>query len=96
MPKKMKLALKGLKVQSFVTSLEDGAKTKIKGGATEAFTCPPEDCTYSCNSCAATCPGATCGASCGGTCVSCPTCETCYQTCSPNEQTCVAPCTTGC
>ena len=41
MPKKLKLDLNGLKVNSFVTSLENNASKKIKGGVTwtEFITC---------------------------------------------------------
>jgi hypothetical protein len=40
MPKKVKLNIQDLKVQSFVTSLEDDSKAKVKGGLP-----------YTCNTC---------------------------------------------
>lgn len=40
MPKKLKLNLGDLKIQSFVTSLDDSDAKGVKGGATElGFTC---------------------------------------------------------
>ncbi len=46
MSKKMKLDLKGLKVESFVTSLKDEEKAKAKGGWTGLHICDtwPEIC----------------------------------------------------
>jgi hypothetical protein len=45
MSKKMKLALKDLNVQSFVTSLREDEKGKVAGGATHTR---PDCCTYGC------------------------------------------------
>ncbi len=86
MPKKLKLNLKGLKVQSFVTSLKDEEKTKIRGGDVLTNSCL--QCTETCQGCntytdCPTCPE--------GTCVSCETfspCHTC-ETCP--ELTCTCP-----
>lgn len=74
MPKKLKL--KGLKVQSFVTTMNNGHKTKVKGGADPTN----QGDTWPCNTCDDTCE--TCAASCYGTCDSCVTClNTCPATC---------------
>lgn len=55
MPKKVKLNMEGLKIQSFVTSLEDSQKEEVKGGLpytcrtcgdcswTYFWYCPPTD-----------------------------------------------------
>ena len=56
MPKKIKLNLNDLKVQSFVTALDDKDKKKIEGGGSSGCTGPDEDCTFcsqdtACNSC---------------------------------------------
>jgi hypothetical protein len=91
MPKKKKLQLKALKVQSFVTELGDDAD-KVKGGVTpntgcfigtcydcSVGVCPTDQ--LSCNgTCDQSCNGTcTCGGSCGGT---CETCYTCYTDCN--------------
>ncbi len=72
MPKKLKLDLKGLKVQSFVTSLDGNEKKNIHGGATAEYT----PCVSECDTCDMTCPtyDVTCAATCGQTCATC----TCY------------------
>ena len=91
MPKKMKLDLKGLKVQSFVTSLEDGDKTKIKGGVSNTMNCP--DCTEDCESvtfCGTCGTYCTCIGTCGG--ATCDTCDSCPATCVPKAQTCDPEC----
>lgn len=44
MPKKIKLDLQGLKVQSFVTTLKEDQKEEVKGGLP-----------YTCNTCAMDC-----------------------------------------
>lgn len=91
MPKKLKLDLGGLKVQSFVTSLEARDESKIKGGNT-GITCP-EPCVskpYVCptdNTWCGTCN--TCGATCDAT---CDTCFTCLNTCNPEVFTCDPAC----
>lgn len=84
MPKKLKLDLGGLKVQSFVTSLDNGDEKKIKAGATAA-TCGGETCDpecplteYTCQTDCGTCN--TCPISCGG---SCATCNPKVYTCDP-------------
>lgn len=94
MPKKMKLDLSGLKVQSFVTSLDSGAEKKIKAGET-LVSCPGPVCT---DTCRATCE-ATC-VTCGDTCATCDTCApTCGATCGtcatcyPKYSTCDIDCT---
>ncbi len=77
MPKKLKLS--NIKVQSFVTSLEDDAKKKVKGGEP---TLEPE--TY-----------CTCGTQCGSMCNTvCNTCAThlgcgCTNTCG-SQTKCLA------
>jgi hypothetical protein len=78
MPKKMKLRLKDLKVQSFVTQLGDEIR-RVKGGVSEntlciltcMYPCGTEETCETCDTCE------TCGASCGGTC----TCDTCQHSC---------------
>jgi len=89
MPKKLKLS--NIKVQSFVTSLGDDAKNKVKGGAPTyepdctQVTCM--DCTDTCESLCltqcATCYTCTCDTSCGcsNTCGSqtrCVACQTAF------------------
>ncbi len=75
MPKKLKVDLKDLKVNSFVTSLDDGVKGKVKGGT---GTINPFICSVSCfESCLGNCPTDTCETDCG----SCVTCATCHPTC---------------
>lgn len=71
MPKKLKLDLNGLKVNSFVTSLENNDSKKIKGGVTwtEYVSCScAGDCptvyAYTCDTCLTNCEGCntdTCG-----------------------------------
>lgn len=41
MPKKLKLDLNDLKVNSFVTSLDQKTAAEVKGGWSEAFSCNP-------------------------------------------------------
>jgi hypothetical protein len=78
MPKKLKLDLEGLKVQSFVTSLENVQKKQVRGGDPD----PPESINP-----AATCDGTTCivtlcnDNTCAQTCPSCPTCYWKVATC---------------
>jgi hypothetical protein len=74
MPKKLKLSLKSIKVQSFVTSLKDDEKKNVHGGTTQiqCETEQPECPTLSC--------GGTCEQSCYGTCTVCGTCNTCVTT----------------
>jgi hypothetical protein len=84
MPKKLKLTLKELKVNSFVTSLKDGDEAKLKGGDQTMCTCRPV-CTYE--------PGCysddemTCFAPCPTypqtECVTCPSCEPTCMTFPP-------------
>jgi hypothetical protein len=90
MPKKLKLDLNGLRIQSFVTSLEKRDESKIKGGLTVNTNCP-ETCATDCGTCGTqcgscdTCTCDTCETNCG-TCVTCATCPTCYWkvlTCDP-------------
>jgi hypothetical protein len=69
MPKKTKLRLEGLKIQSFVTSIGDKARM-VRGGA-EA-TVPIETCEIACD----TWPGDTCE-TCNTDCGSCWSCDTC-------------------
>lgn len=83
MPKKFKLDIESLKVQSFVTSLNNEAKRKIRGGeipTDTCFSCP--DTYQECNTYTEcpTCPGGTC-ASCE-TLGPCQTCDSCGPTCS--------------
>ncbi|NIM12346.1 MAG: hypothetical protein GTO45_09550 [Candidatus Aminicenantes bacterium] len=86
MPKKKKLKLGSLRVQSFVTELGDEAK-KVKGGDTMNTQCIIGSClecsegicpTDFGSDCVGTCAGSncvgTCYASCGGTCETCYTC----------------------
>lgn len=81
MPKKLKLS--DLKVQSFVTSLENDEKKKVQGGATLPISnCAEDTClecetNYSCD-----CPtNYTCYTNCG-TCGSCAPCSgTCNTDC---------------
>jgi hypothetical protein len=82
MPKKLKLDLKGLKVQSFVTSVDkvdNGGQQKIKAGLSTrpcSETCGPcytETCYTNCT-CASGC------ATCETECDTCETC-TCHVTC---------------
>lgn len=82
MPKKLKLDLKGLEVQSFVTSLEKREKRQVKGG-------DPYTLETNCPSCMPTCISCvfTCAETCYG---SCATCETCV-TCQPKVFTCADP-----
>lgn len=72
MPKKLKLS--DLKVQSFVTSLENDEKNKVKGGLTSP-NCETDD-TCTCNTYCGTCPTA-----CGSMCNTC-SCQTVCGTCS--------------
>jgi hypothetical protein len=85
MPKKLRLDLGNLKVQSFVTSLEGDEASKVKAGATNDTMCLPgcsDECTdtevscscYTCDTCD------TCALSCPG---SCPTCQPKVVTCDP-------------
>lgn len=84
MPKKLKLDLGGLKVQSFVTSLENGDEKKIKGGAT----------LVTCETCEPECPsGGTCLTACG-TCNTCVTCNTCPASCGGTCDSCYFKCPT--
>jgi hypothetical protein len=90
MPKKLKLDINNLKVQSFVTSLENRDKTKIKAGADKTRDYD----TFPCNTCDDPCEpsfGGTCVYTCDGTCLNtcdcspetyCGTCggATCYAT----------------
>lgn len=63
MPRKIKLNLNDLKVQSFVTALNEYDKAKIKGGTDTA----DDDCdTSTCRTCYTRC---TCDTACGGTCM---------------------------
>lgn len=61
MPKKLKLSLDQLKIQSFVTSLDDIESKKVKGGETEFgltcnfkcgrtayWECETDPCSYTC------------------------------------------------
>jgi hypothetical protein len=84
MPKKKKMSLSPIKVQSFVTTLDDKQKNKVKGGAT--YDCTPDSC-----------PGGTCpptwNASCEGTCDTCASDCTCFNTCD-NTCTCGTLCFT--
>ena len=88
MPKKKKLQLKTLKVQSFVTELGDEAN-KVKGGATLDTACIIGSClecsegiclTDFGSNCVGTCAGSNCVGTCAGSnCVG--TCETCATQC---------------
>lgn len=69
MKKKLGLNLKGLKVQSFVTSLHDGEKTKIRGGIT--------------GSCDTDCGAPICQPTGPGTCSCATACGTCITDCHP-------------
>lgn len=73
MPKKVKLTISSLKVQSFVTSLDKGKEAMIKGGASNSNCAVCTD--YSgCDTCAPTvCNENTC--SCAVTCFTCRSCE---------------------
>lgn len=69
MPKKLKLGLNGLKVQSFVTSLHNEEKSGVKGGVSDPI-CSENNCdttpygtceTYqTCETDCGTCQGYTC------------------------------------
>jgi len=79
-----KLSLKPIKIQSFITSLNNEDKKNVKGG-TDPIACLSIE----------TCPEATCETCppCGGspiTCNTCNTCNTCYTcyTCYSCENTC--------
>jgi hypothetical protein len=92
MPKKLKLDLNGLRIQSFVTSLDKRDKSKVRGGITASLNCPDctegcptQTCYTNCGTCN-TCTCDTCETNCG-TCVTCATCPTCYwkvNTCAPD------------
>jgi len=100
MPKKKKLKLGSLKVQSFVTELGDEAK-KAKGGVTANTQCIAgsclecsegicitdfgSDCVGTCNTCLTNC--GTCG-TCLTDCGTCETCGTCYITVPSCPQFC--------
>jgi hypothetical protein len=94
MPKKLRLDLDGLRVQSFVTSLDKRDKSKIKGGLTINSNCPDcteVDCyTQTCFTECGTCN--TCQTDCG----TCESCESCIYTCFPKVYTCDPACTEGC
>ena len=99
MPKKLNLDLNGLKVQSFVTSLDKRDESKIKGGSVVNTVCPPTicpeceptgTCYTNCGTCV-TCTCETCNTNCG-TCETCASCPTCY----PKVYTCDPQCTDGC
>lgn len=83
MPKKLKLDLKGLKVNSFVTSLDNRGKGVVMGGRTITIIC-----TACCGS-VGVCPTDV-------TCVTCDTCETCNTDCGScgTCQTDCSPCAT--
>jgi hypothetical protein len=84
MQKKLKLNLKDLKIQSFVTSLENGDKTKIKAGGTGDTACEP----------CQTDPPVTCTCL---TCITCITCNTCgCVTNNPKVYTCDPQCSDFC
>jgi hypothetical protein len=56
MPKKIKLDIKGLKVQSFVTSMEEDLQKKVVGAINTitcytCYTCPYNTCNSNCNTC---------------------------------------------
>lgn len=82
MPKKKKLQLHNLKIQSFVTSLGDQTRM-VRGGAEN--TIPIETCEIACD----TWPGDTCD-----TCATdCGTCWTCQYTCTCHYFTyCIPKC----
>lgn len=86
MPKKRKLKLSSLKVESFVTNLKDRSHlVKMKGGAISdtPIPCGTPNCTDTCETPCGSCD--TCATEC--TCGTCVTCETCdcggsgYKTC---------------
>lgn len=62
MPKKIKLNLNDLKVQSFVTTLNDWEKNELKGGTTNSW---DEDCPQTCMSaCITDCAASVCLTTC--------------------------------
>ncbi len=77
--KKKKLKLDDLKVQSFVTSLDNEKSKKIQGG-TNSGPMYTQVCYY-------TCAGDSCVV-----CASVPTCDTCDQTCESQIETCEITC----
>jgi len=96
MPKKMKLDLNGLKIKSFVTSLEKDSEGRIKGGATVPTNCFPK-CSFDAV-CETEFPCETLR-----TCETCETCDTChtncgscFQTCDPQAYSCVPDCSWPC
>jgi hypothetical protein len=89
MPKKKKIKLEGLKVESFVT-MTNGQAKKAQGGRTETDTCQTicTDCTtdVSCDTCE----------SCDTEiCETCYTCPTCAYSCQPNCTWYTSPCKCG-
>ncbi len=81
MPKKLKLDLNGLKVQSFVTSVDNSVQKKIKAGISTrpcSETCGPcytETCYTECGTCeteCGTCATCTCATDCGTCHITCP------------------------
>lgn len=79
MPKKLKLNISNLKVQSFVTSLDKHKEAMIKGGASNSNCAICTD--YSaCETCVPSmCDENTC--SCADTCFTCRSCETIAPNC---------------
>lgn len=77
MPKKLKLNLNELKVQSFITTLNDAERNMLRGGGSEEqVSCTGPDCVESCT-CPTDCSCATCPPICtntGGGCTGLPIC----------------------
>ena len=84
MPKKLKLGLKGLRVQSFVTSLHNEEKSVVKGGLSDPI-CSEVNCATTPYGTCATYQ--TCPTDCN-TCNTCDTCVTCYTCDTCNTCTC--------
>jgi len=100
MPKKKKLKLNDLKVQSFVTDLKGQVHmVKVKGGVNSdtPIPCGGTGTDVSCETICGTCD--TCNTEC--TCLTCETCATC-ESCEPcggsGYKTCIRPweCTLDC
>lgn len=68
MPKKLKLNIQELKVQSFVTLLSEDEKNVFKGGGTDIDDCSTQSCLSNCVTCPPICTNT------GGGCTGHPAC----------------------
>lgn len=97
MPKKKKLQLNDLKVQSFVTDLKGKVHlVKVRGGVNSdtPIPCGTGGCTDTCETVCGSC--VTCNTECS--CVTCETCESCEPCGGSGYKTCYRPweCTLDC